>query len=136
MNRWYSACKTGSNKYRDTGGALRISFLSFVVKSGMNTPSRFRPKKALVYVFLRAFGCVFGTFVEGGVPITAGGSPGRLRDDFGMIFDGFWSPFGEPRGALWGSFGRQSLQPGAFMSIFRCFVGVSKKGSKKVSKVV
>ena len=77
----------------------------------------------------------FWNFCGGGVPLTAGGSPGRLRDDFGMIFDGFWPPFGEPRGALWGSFGRQSLQHGAFMSIFRCFFGVSKKESKKVPKV-
>ncbi len=76
---------------------------------------------------LRSIYCHFGDFWgEGGgvlrrAPLKAGGSPRRLRDDFGMIFDGFWSPFGEPRGPLWGSFGRQSLQLGAFMSILRCF---------------
>ena len=73
----------------------------------------------------------FWNFCRGGVPLTAAGSPRRLRDDFGMIFDGFRSPFGEPRGSLWGSFGRQSLQPGAFMSIFRCFFWCLKKRVEK-----
>ncbi len=63
-------------------------------------------------------------------------APKAAQRRFCDILLGFLVSFGEPRGALWGSFGRQSLQPGAFMSIFRCFCGVSKKGSKKVPKVV
>ncbi len=82
----------------------------------------------------------FGDFGgEGGprrAPLTAGGSPRRLRDDLGTIFDGFWPPFGEPRGALRGPFGRQSLQPGAFMSFFVLFWGASKKGPKKLPNVI
>ena len=50
----------------------------------------------------------------------AGGRPRRLRDDFVTIFDGFWPPFGEPRGSLWGSFGRQSLQMERLCRRFRC----------------
>ncbi len=40
----------------------------------------------------------------------AGGRPRRLRDDFVTILGGFGPPFGESRGALWGAFGRHSLQ--------------------------
>ena len=69
-------------------------------------------------------------------PLTAGGSPRRLRDDLGTIFDGFWPPFGEARGALRGPFRRQSLQPGGFMSFFGGFFGASQKGQKKLPKVV
>ncbi len=54
-----------------------------------------------------------------------------------MICDGFGPPFWEPRGSLWGSFGRQSLQPGACMSIFRFFLvrlKTSEKGAQSSPK--
>ena len=45
-------------------------------------------------------------YILGEYPLkVAGGRPQRLRDDFVPIFDGFWPPFGEPRGSLWGHLG-------------------------------
>ncbi len=60
---------------------------------------------------------IFGVFWEEG-PLrdhflrskVASGRPRWLRDDFVTIFGGFGPPFGEPRGALWGAFGRHSLE--------------------------
>ena len=52
------------------------------------------------------------------------------------IFDGFWPPLGEPRGSLWGSFGRQSLKMERLCRFFGAFFGASKKGAKKLPKVV
>ena len=51
----------------------------------------------------------------------AGGRPRRLRDDFVTILGGFGLPFGEPRGALWGAFGRHSLQMERLFGFVRCF---------------
>ncbi len=66
----------------------------------------------------------------------AGGRPRRLRDDFVMILDGIWPPFGEPRGSLWGSFGRQSLKMERLCCFFCVCFGASKKGAKQLPKVV
>ena len=50
-------------------------------------------------------------YILGGTPLKVGGGrPRWLTDDSVTIFDGFWPPFGEPRGALWGAFGRHSLE--------------------------
>ncbi len=49
---------------------------------------------------------------------------------FAMIFEGFGPPLGEPRGSLWGSFGRQSLQMERLCNLFGALFGASKKGAK------
>ncbi len=66
--------------------------------------------------------------------LPAGGSPRRLRDDFFMIFAGFWYPFGEPGGTLWGSFGRQSFTMERLWTIFRCFFSGASKRSGEATK--
>ncbi len=89
-------------------------------------------------VILWSIYCHFGDFWGGWVPrrapLTAGGSPRRLRDDLWTIFDEFWPPFGEARGALRGPFRRQSLQPGGFMSFFWCFFWCLPKRTEKATK--
>ena len=71
---------------------------------------------------------ILGVFWEG-VPLrdhflrseVAGGRPRRPRGDFVSIFSGFGPPFGDPRGALWGAFGRQSLQMERLCCSLWCF---------------
>ena len=67
---------------------------------------------------LVVFGLIFGVF-WGLHPLEVTcRHPGRLRDDFLMIFDGFGSPFGVPWGALWGSFWRMFREMATFKQIF------------------
>ena len=88
-------------RYKIQGGTPAIFCLSFGVRPSIHTLPKFHPNSCV-------FRMIFGVF-WGGPPIrnnflrskVAGGRPRRLRDDFVMIFGGFW-PFGEPRGTLWG----------------------------------
>ena len=89
-----------------------------------------------IYIYIYIYIFVFFEGGEGTPLKVAGGRPRRLRDDFVPIFDGFWPPFGEPRGSLWGSFGRQSLKMERLCRFFGAFFGASKKGAKKLATVV
>ena len=53
-----------------------------------------------------------------------------------MFFEGFWSPFGDPFGHLFGTFGQLFLFEERLCYFFCVFFGASKKGAKKLPKVL
>ena len=80
-------------KYKIQGGTLGIFFV--VLSFGGKIISRTLPPKT-AEIHLKSGGfSVLGGGVPSGRSEVAGESPGRLRYDFLMILEGFWSPFGD-----------------------------------------
>ncbi len=85
------------------------------------------PQFRLISVFVQSILFFFG----GEPPLkVAGGRPWRLRDYFGTIFVGCWSPLGVPRGALWGSCWRMFCEIDPFKYLFRVILSDSEKISE------
>ena len=101
-------------------------FVNLVVRAGMSTLPKFRPKSKI----FGNFGGNLGDLGWQGPPKVTCRHPGRLRDDFFMIFDGLGPPFRVPGGALWGTFWCMFCEIDLFKPIFRSIFSDSEKGAK------
>ena len=87
-------------------------------------------------MFFGNFGGNFGDFGCQGPPKVTCRHPGRLRDDFLMIFDGFGLPLGSPGEHFGGHLGARISHLTRLCQFFGVFFGASEKGAKKVPNVL
>ncbi len=112
--------------YKIQGGTLAIFFLEFW------SPNEYLYSCQNVDQLLVNLWSIYGHFGDfwgGGprrAPLTAGGSPRRLRDDLGTIFDGFWPPFGRPGEHFGGHLGARVSNLEGLCRFFGFFVPPKK----------
>ncbi len=104
----YSACKNRSKNIEIQGGTLPIFFvLNLVVRAGMSTLPKFRPK---VGSFCCHFGGHFGDFGCQGPHLDPKRAQGPTKTRFYRFLDEKVVPFGGLLGHLFGPFFRSSLR--------------------------